>query len=445
MRARVPAAVLAALLAAAGCTISTSQFKPKTDDECVALSAATKACGNRCVALDDPSTGCATAGDCQPCPAPAEANTVAACVSGACGSGCAPGFADCDGSSTNGCEVNLQGNDAAHCGNCTHSCGSGYCSGGVCSAIVERSIVGARPRAMARDASDGSIVYALVDPAAATTQVGLSSMVCTLAGACLPVDGEPTALASAGGTRWIAVTSAGALLVVQVPPVDPVTVTTVGRSADLGDGIDALLVTSLSRVLYTTGRRRQDPSGPESWLHVLEAGSAPVGVSLAATGGPPQGLGGVDPFYYVGTDDAGGTLFLDQELAGTISQATSAVRTGTGTSKRVTGFTDAQGQPWLFWATGDGSVWRADIVADGTLGAPERIAPAGGAASAIASDADGVYWINRGTGHLWRWRASDGAVFRVGFSSSPQGLATDTGGRLYWTDDIDGKIYRVSK
>src|SRR4051794_27188408 len=70
-----------------------------------------KACGDKCVALDDPATGCASA-TCAPCDLP---NATAACGESACKVvACANGFDDCDGVATNGCEANLN-NDVLNC------------------------------------------------------------------------------------------------------------------------------------------------------------------------------------------------------------------------------------------------------------------------------------------------------------------------------------------
>lgn len=65
------------------------------------------------------------------------ANGTAACVSGACAVGtCAAGFADCDGSAVNGCEVDTRGS-VANCGGCGTTCavpinGSASCNAGAC-------------------------------------------------------------------------------------------------------------------------------------------------------------------------------------------------------------------------------------------------------------------------------------------------------------------------
>ncbi len=62
---------------------------------------------------------------------PARANATATCGSGTCGFTCNSGFADCDGVASNGCEVDLSSN-AAHCGTCATSCGTGACTAGSC-------------------------------------------------------------------------------------------------------------------------------------------------------------------------------------------------------------------------------------------------------------------------------------------------------------------------
>ncbi len=71
-------------------------------------------CGNRC---------------------PSRANATSICTAGGCGFRCNPGFADCDGSAANGCEVNLTTN-GSHCGACGSVCatanGTPICSASTC-------------------------------------------------------------------------------------------------------------------------------------------------------------------------------------------------------------------------------------------------------------------------------------------------------------------------
>src|SRR5207249_904985 len=84
-------------------------------------------------------------------------NTTPTCTNGVCGAVCRAGYADCNGSPADGCEVSLL-TDANHCGACGHrcpigeSCVSGHCtcgsldsdcpSGQVCCSQVCRSLQG---------------------------------------------------------------------------------------------------------------------------------------------------------------------------------------------------------------------------------------------------------------------------------------------------------------
>jgi hypothetical protein len=62
-------------------------------------------------------------------------NGTASCTTGTCGIACNAGFADCDGDPANGCEVTLA-TDASHCGACGTVCsannGAPTCSNGLC-------------------------------------------------------------------------------------------------------------------------------------------------------------------------------------------------------------------------------------------------------------------------------------------------------------------------
>ncbi len=85
------------------------------------------------------STGCESALASDPfncgacglaCPAPPQATGI--CSASTCGGWeCSAGFADCDASSANGCEVDLQ-TDAGNCGACGRSCQGTPCTDGMC-------------------------------------------------------------------------------------------------------------------------------------------------------------------------------------------------------------------------------------------------------------------------------------------------------------------------
>lgn len=65
----------------------------------------------------------------------AQAGMTATC-SGTCQYACLPGFADCNGTLSDGCELAVS-NDPANCGTCGHSCFGGTCTNGKCQFAVE--------------------------------------------------------------------------------------------------------------------------------------------------------------------------------------------------------------------------------------------------------------------------------------------------------------------
>lgn len=85
-------------------------------------------CGGSCV---DTQTDVRHCGACGAACAPA--NATGSCTAGACGvASCNPGFANCDGVASNGCEVNLA-NSSANCGTRGRACGVGMtCRFGRC-------------------------------------------------------------------------------------------------------------------------------------------------------------------------------------------------------------------------------------------------------------------------------------------------------------------------
>ena len=67
---------------------------------------------------------------------PAATNAAATCTTAGCGLACAAGFANCDGSATNGCEQNVA-TDETNCGACGHACTDGRtCTAGACTATA---------------------------------------------------------------------------------------------------------------------------------------------------------------------------------------------------------------------------------------------------------------------------------------------------------------------
>ncbi len=78
--------------------------------------------------------GCAatTPGNCCGVACPSAANASPVCGGGACTVACMPGYASCDGTLANGCEVTLA-TTTAHCGACGAACAAGrVCVAGAC-------------------------------------------------------------------------------------------------------------------------------------------------------------------------------------------------------------------------------------------------------------------------------------------------------------------------
>jgi hypothetical protein len=88
-------------------------------------------CGGTCRNLEGDVNNCGACGHV----CPTIANAMAVCSSGVCSYICTPPFANCDGSSANGCETNTS-NNVSHCGACGNVCSfpnaTAVCIGGDC-------------------------------------------------------------------------------------------------------------------------------------------------------------------------------------------------------------------------------------------------------------------------------------------------------------------------
>ncbi|MDF2696327.1 MAG: Tryptophan synthase alpha chain, partial [Labilithrix sp.] len=87
-------------------------------------------CGTACRRLDDDPMNC---GGCdRVCPGAFLPHFSVTCTNGVCGGRCGDGYADCDGLTDNGCEVDTR-IDNRNCGACGHACLPGQvCSAGKC-------------------------------------------------------------------------------------------------------------------------------------------------------------------------------------------------------------------------------------------------------------------------------------------------------------------------
>ncbi len=122
------------LLASCSLTQSLDGYSDGVADAGTSASCAAgeKLCGDACRQVRDPLFGCG-APSCAPCAfanaGNAGCDTAGKCVLGAC----AKGFADCDGVSANGCEVDID-SSPTHCGSCGKDCGAK--SGGVTGCVA---------------------------------------------------------------------------------------------------------------------------------------------------------------------------------------------------------------------------------------------------------------------------------------------------------------------
>ncbi|MDO9022830.1 MAG: fibrinogen-like YCDxxxxGGGW domain-containing protein [Deltaproteobacteria bacterium] len=128
------------------------------------------------------------------------ANATAGCAAGACTvASCNAGFADCDGSPANGCEVDTRTSDA-HCGMCGRACvGGNACAAGACGPMVSCAAIHARFPALA------SGVYS-IDPDGAGAGAAPFDAYCDMTteggGWTLVATAHNSALAVADTRRW---------------------------------------------------------------------------------------------------------------------------------------------------------------------------------------------------------------------------------------------------
>jgi hypothetical protein len=142
------------------------------------------ACDASCANLDEDPANC---GQCGQVCAPGQANTAPVCSGGACGVTCEPSFANCNGTDSDGCEIDLA-NDVYNCGQCFVVCpaepnATPSCLAGLCGVACLASFGDCD-----QDPSDGCEATLLTDPLNCGTcgrRCGPTTPNCT-DGACTP-------------------------------------------------------------------------------------------------------------------------------------------------------------------------------------------------------------------------------------------------------------------
>ncbi len=396
---RIPCVALALL---GGCLVSTDELRPRTAADCAA---GEKACGWRCVSLNDASTGCDEPESCEP--------------------------------------VDLQANQN-HCGACGHWC-EGTCSFGTCTpraisrgAVGMRGIVHRSGGIYWLETLDGGRLAYWAPNINDGTFTGPNVVV--LASGLDPRAGAPSL------NRIAANPSVGALYVVGssiVPPenltlysIDPVApgapTRLYGDTLALADVIVDGVAATAEAVYWT----RSDSADLSYWSF---AGSAASTLDTgAATAGSIRGLAPWGPNVYYGYPDGGGTIARTSSAPiGTEED----VRPNMGSvPHRLAVYEGLHVE--LYWQSeDDGSVRYMFLDGVPTTG---TVYPGPGTAHSgdVTVDSGGVYWIDRGTGEIWMWRV-DGTVFQLAQGVDPVGIATD-GTYLYWTDNA-GYVMRVPR
>jgi hypothetical protein len=320
-------------------------------------------------------------------------NGVASCNAGHCEIVCSPGFADCNGDPTDGCEVQLSA-DPEHCGMCETSCGSGDCFLGTCATVVAATL--GVDGIVARS---GSIYWSALDVYAGPN--GLVAKSPAVGGVATPlVTGQsaPNYLHAAGDLLVWSDSSTHAIYRMALPAGDAEVV----YEASASDAPPRVLDADADQVYFTTGTEV---------AHVAAIGGPP---SIVATG-----FASVSAAKVVGSDVYVADLGADtmDEVDGELVPGHSAgriVRVSPSSNTAVT------------------------------------IASAVDTPSAIAADTDSLYWAAAGSRATYDVdntsvnRGTLGRIVRSGLGGEnpitladslvkPNAIVLD-GGYLYWSE-----------
>jgi hypothetical protein len=424
-------AALAAALLAAGCSLTIDPEKYAPAD----CPAGQKACGYKCVSVDDPATGCGGA-SCDACPA-VGANSVPACDgSGSCGYACNPGWGDCLNGSVDGCEARVD--SAASCGSCGRSCTApSTCDplSFVCTPVGALA-TGGETMGLAEDTVTGR-TFALVKPSTASGQLAFVpdlsvpalSVVSTGLGY---VSGLSIYSGDAYFGRSLGQSEIGLVQSLSAPAAPTAFDTIPGL---VGPAVD--IVTGPSGTLWIPGagqpaRYAPFPAGTPG----LEVAVTPVATAVA------RELGSIR-YYLAGQ---GGSIWATTS-PDSVPSYNIPVVTGAGNVGSMAAV-DLGIRRLLYWVDVDsGDVWRYEAP---PADRKERIFRGSGPASmfiAVDTASGDAYWTNREAGTVMAWKAYAGfptAAHVVGRSPSPGRIMVNAA-FVFWADDAEQLLRAIPK
>jgi hypothetical protein len=425
------APLLAALLTTAGCPLDLAQYEPKTDLQCGGWDTGLKACGYRCMPIDDPATGCwesEVEGVCNPCPLPtaAQEHAFAACETVTytypiCGLACAAGWGDCNGDPSNGCETDLT-TTAAHCGACGHACAT-TCTNGVCAPETFATLGLGAPVDI--DQAGGKVF--VIDSGGALRDAANS------AGALASGLGAVKRLRMVSATEgWILGSWVSGSLY-----------DAIWHYPDDSDGTPWVTDTGIVDFTLTYSDSVPGATAWVAWVTSDYGGIETVSTTNEFANGPWIEEGRF--FTTVEGDPTGGDIAFTGEASGDLKVHDSSTYSGLGgfaPPTRLAAYVDGSGFVTVFSASaadGSVSIWSKGNYID-------RVIPGDGPTTKmdIHADADGVYWTDETAGVVRMWRASDEFVFDLARGGQPVAVTSDAG-NVYWADTADDTIRSLPK
>lgn len=328
------------------------------------------------------------------------AHGTASCAAGSCQIACNAGYADCDGVNSNGCEVNLNTN-GNHCGVCGRSCLGASCTGGLC--VPQQ-------RATATDfVIDDTYMYII-----SGTEIQRGS----LAGGILQdmavnVSGHDLALGT-GLVIWTVPTMSGGLQFISQTPQSPLPQPTV-MSSSAGSAARATAFDG-SRFYWIgagTIRRRtllgsaEDLAFVDNDVNEIAVGggyiywAAPSGgriYRVVETGGTPTAI--------VSNQSTPSDLVVRSSTVYWVNRGNGQVRRSTTSGAQQTMIVSGMSQPnsivadddHIWWTTATGEVWRVNHNGAGLL----MLAEGQSSPTDVAVSDSHVYWLNTGTSSVYR-------------------------------------------